>query len=232
MVTEFSAYGSKASIVESMVDDDLTKNVKKFYNSIGKSVSYHADLDQAFKFITSRKKPKKNKTIIVPTRIKFLKPGGADSQDFHAVSIIRDSNDGYYFFDANGPVLSGQGPDYQMFRYGNKKNLSTSQLLKLLKNKYNIHSITFERKNEGVQLFAPTSNSSKYINEGGYCMFYNYLFIQYLVAQEQINLLDIADLIRYVLHFKYSHRNSGVFPGSKTLPNRTVEIINSIVFLP
>lgn len=227
---EYSAYKTKASIVESMVEDDHAKNVKSFYESIGNSVFYYAALDQALKFIiTAKSQPKKNKILVVATRVKFLKPGKADSEDYHAVCLVRDSNDDYFFFDPNGPVLSKQGPDYHMFRYGKHKNLSTSRLLALLEKKYNI-DIEYEEKNEGIQLFAPTSNSSNYIDEGGYCMFYIYLFIQYLVEQEKVGLVDIAVLIRLVIHFKYSSKNSGVFPPKKSLPFRTVEIINKIVF--
>ena len=162
---EFSAYGTKASIVKSMIEDDLTKNVKAFYKSIGKSVFYYTDLDRALKFITNKSKPRKNKIIAVATRIKFLKPGKADSEDYHAVCVVRDSNDGYFFFDPNGPVFSGMGPDYNMFRYDNHKNLSTSRLLRLVKKKYNINSIEYEKKNEGIQLFAPTSNNSNYMHK-------------------------------------------------------------------
>ena len=228
--TEFSAYGTKKSIVKSMVEDDHAKNVKSFYESIGSSVFYYTTLDKALEFLTNESKPRKNKIISVATRVKFLKPGKADSEDYHAVCLVRDSDDDYFFFDPNGPVLSGMGPDYHMFRYDNHENLSTSQLLRLLKKKYNIDSVDYEKKKEGIQLFAPTSNNSKYINEGGYCMFYIYLFINYLVEQEQVGLVDIAQLTRYVIHFKYSSNKSGVFPSKKSLPNRTVEIIDKIVF--
>ena len=221
---QFSAYGrTKASIVESMVEDDHVKNVTSFYESISKSVFYYAALDKALEFITTKNKPRKNKIIAAATRVKFLKPGKADSKDYHAVCLVRDSNDDYFFFDPNGPVLSKQGPDYHMFRYGKHKNLSTSQLIKLLENKYNI-DIDYEKKNEGIQLFAPTSNSSNYIHEGGYCLFYIFLFIQYLVEQEKVGL------VRDVIHFKYSFKKSGVFPSKKDLPKRTVEIIDMINF--
>jgi hypothetical protein len=79
-------------------------------------------------------------------------------------------------------------------------------------------------KKKGPQMFTKSEEKCEYINEGGYCMFYIYIFIQHLLSIAKLTTLEIMD----IFNNSYS-KDMLFFPKKDNIEPKSKEIIDSII---
>ena len=186
---EFSAYGKNSMLVQELVDKD--KNAKGFFEeSFPKHVYY---IDEIEYILNNYKKIfSLNQPIIIATTIILRDPEHRvtrqSTNQKHSILLIWDGKSTIYFYDPNGnyTFMGDKAVNYSLgyTLYINKtyKNInSTEQLQEILRDKTK-KTIKIPTK-DGIQYVDKTDETSDYINAGGYCMFYNWLVIQYFIEQ-------------------------------------------------
>jgi hypothetical protein len=144
----------------------------------------------------------------------------SQSGSTHAICFIH-KKDKYYLYDPNGPVLNNS--DYK-FGYRSQYNMTTKQLITALYTNFNI-KIEYEKYNIGIQAFAPSKIKTSFISNGGYCMFFVYLFIQNIISKWTI------ENISSIIHHKYKKKISdrGIFKYTAVdFEKLTIKIINDV----
>lgn len=216
---EFSAYGKNKEIVRDMVVYDKKELVDKLYNSV--SVPYIEDIKHAFEIIVS------NQTSIVCTHVKMLDSyvGDISKENYHAVCFVRLHQTGtIYFFDPNGAV-----DIHSQFKFVIDGMFMTTAMLVTTLQKGRPLIVKFG-KNNGVQAFSTSTKSSAYINEGGYCMFYIYVFMQAVMEFAKQNNTDVSKVDSYVdwvINYRYTELDSGIFPHKTQISRVSKTIVDT-----
>jgi len=212
---EFSAYEKNADTVKQMVDDDNLQITKTFYKKLG--INYEENIEKILPELINNLS--QYEFLIIPTRVRFLeKKYPIEIKDnFHAVCLVVFKGV-IYFFDPNGVT-----PDSKYsFVYNKKEFLSTKEYLKKFDRSNKIVYI----KQEGPQIFS-TSSKSKYINNGGYCIFYNYLFIENLIEKYKNHELT-HQYIKDIFNYKYGPKMMGIIHKNNFIGKRSKQIIDEI----
>jgi hypothetical protein len=201
-----------------MIDKDDFTLVSQFYKNINDAVTYKEDIQDALKKLI-KDKDKPFAFDIIPTKVRISEEND-ESDNFHAVCLVLFEGI-IYFFDPNGVI-----PNPNLFfvyknTLGNLEWLTTKEYL----DKFN-KSIVYIKK-EGPQMFTKSVKYCQYINEGGYCMFYIYVFIKYLWQLHEKNLLT-EDEIKKIFNHNYSEKDILFFPNEKEIEDKSKEIIDSI----
>jgi len=209
MSKEFKKYYPFTNVTRAMVNEDRPiEVVERFYESLsttGIAVLYIPDLSLALNAL------KKNADIILATTIEFGQPGST-----HAITLVKKGTD-FYFFDPNGAVTV---VDPLKYFYGTRYFVTDDLMSVFRKNGINFN---YEGTKQGIQVYgSPDAKNSIYINSGGYCMFYNHLFIKHIVKHWPT--VDIKSIINY----DYS-QGLNIFPSKKTLPGLSKDIIDSVM---
>lgn len=215
---EFTAYGKNAEIVKQMVVHDYKPYVDQLYATLG--VPYIEDVKQAFEVVVS------NQTGIVCTHIKFLDSdvGDTTKEEYHAVCFVRLNSTGpIYFYDPNGAVKNDSVLKFVV----DGRFMTTNQLVATLKNgrplvvRFGVH--------DGIQFFSTSSNSSMYINGGGYCMFYIYIFMQSVIefAKQNRDVNVVNSYVDWIINYRYSETDQGIFPTKRQISIRSKAIVDT-----
>ena len=179
IIKEFSKYGKYANIVEEMIENDEEKYVKVFYEFLSNKLS----VEYIDNFWSALNKIKKKKKCIIATRIEIvnqdhLEDGCSCNQKYkicnddtgdkyssHAVSLFKDNNK-IYMFDPNGVFLKTEHTWLYKSKDG-KRLLDSSDFEKEIKLKL--------PKYKGVQAYCKVLKvNQEFIDNAGYCMFYNF----------------------------------------------------------
>jgi hypothetical protein len=216
-MVEFSAYKSHKKLVERMVDRDLPRTaIWCFYTNLTAKerrrgmppVKFIPNIKNALRWL------KRQPTGIVATQIRFPRYDDIDNtqNDRHALCLVKDPSGSYYLFDPNG-VINHTGNNLYALEIKDslphRGLLTVKQLVDRIKAKFRI-TFLYNAKS-GIQVeYVDTPKDLNYILNGGYCMFYNYFFIHWVLAH-----WGPMDLIKSVIipsiHVSYTH-SSGVFP--------------------
>ena len=131
-----------------------------------------------------------------------------DKYSSHAVSLFKHKINGkIYMFDPNG--VFNKLIDTWLYQSDNNLNLyDTEKFEKYL----NLNGVKIELpKNKGIQSLAAPPNNG-YIDDAGYCMFYNYLGIQRVIEElKQKNKKHIMTLIKELTDFQSEINEDGDF---------------------
>jgi hypothetical protein len=224
---EFSAYGAYRSVVEQMVNHDVPEHIiTHFYESLSRdniAVDYIPNFEDAIDYLLCQD------SSIVSTLIELIHCSTREVSR-HAVCLVKDGED-YYLFDPNGSNggtndltgsidsrCSNSSRDY-VYRYFGRE-CTIYELARELSLAYNIE-LNFQPGN-GVQYYGPNHKDSNFINHGGYCMFYNYCFIEWLTTHWVKN--SVLDTILSKIHVDYAY-STGIFPPNAVLPRYTLGVI-------
>ena len=235
-IKEFSKYGKYAKIVEEMIENDNIKYVKPFYEFLSNKMSVKY-VDNFWKALSELKK--KNKGIIA-TRIEIVNQdhlenecacnqeykicdnNDGDKFSSHAVSLFKD-NKKIYMFDPNGVFIKSE----HMWLYKSKDNkrlLDSNDFMKETK------LILPEHK--GVQAYCKILKvNQEFIDNAGYCMFYNFIGIAYIIKQIENNYNDnIVELIKSVSDLESKNRKKlyNIFPKDKDIGKISLKIIENV----
>jgi hypothetical protein len=210
---EFTAYGRNAEIVKQMVVHDDPKETQKLYSTL--NVPYIEDVKVAFDAVAT------GRTRIACTHIKFLDSNVGDTtkEEYHAVCFVcLHPTLPIYFFDPNGAVLDDSDLKFVV----DSTFMTTDTLMTTLK-RGRVLDTRFGH-NEGVQAFSTSTKSSKYINGGGYCMFYIYLFMEYITSL-RANISTVNLEMDKIINYTYTEHDSGIFPTKYKIAEKSFEII-------
>ena len=226
-IVEFSAYKTKKKIVENLVNLDI--GAKKFFEFFPE-VRYVDDIETILKYCV-----KKQYTVpkIFATRIKLQNRYQPTNQGYHSIVTIWNQNENtLYFYDPNGAYNKQKT---FMYKIGNKTWETSAKFQQEFDKLYKI-KIKLS-KWRGIQQVSKTQcYKTQYILCGGYCMFYNWLAIDFMLKnKDAYTLSEMYNLLTKPQFYKT------IFPRgaplqetikgtatSKTLEGQTVEIINMI----
>lgn len=213
MAVEYSAYGPYSTLVANMVNYDIPEHViAHFYTQLSgpkigvEYIPNFNDAQQALQF---------QDTAIVTTLINLCQGGGEPHP--HALTFVKNQDD-VYLFDPNGAVDASCNSTYV---YAGQM-VTIYELAEILKYDYGL-DIHFQTAH-GVQYYAPRDTNSPFINQGGYCMFYNYCFIEFITTHWNDGKNMIIEIITH-LHINYSGGCTGIFPSNLVLPYYTLGVI-------
>ena len=168
---EFDKYDDYKGIVRAMVDHDEYKYVSRFYESL---TTPKVRVKYIEDFQEAVKYAKKYRVCIVPTTIKI-------SDGVHSVTLFKHKS--IYMFDPNGYI---DGTIYEVN--------GTMYEPDDLERRFKIHLPNYA----GIQFYCEKSTIG-YIHDCGYCMFYNYVGIKYIVDNVKNGYKkDITKLIESV----------------------------------
>ena len=203
---EFTAYISKKMFVKKMINDDDPLLCSKFY-------SYHSsEIVKPFveKFLDALNECRKFSKAIIPTFISYIDDD--DCIDSHAILLV-NHNGIIFLYDPNG-VITDKG----RFRYylNGKSYISVN-----IEKKYNI----IMPQKIGIQYYAPclASNKTKYISFGGYCMFYVWIAIDYIVKRyNKNNNINLIKLCKQLANPVFYNGLSTCFPKRISILSRKI----------
>jgi len=210
-MSEFTAYGVKSNKIRQMVNNNNVKVCTKFYSDQSKLVS-------SFKsnFFNSYNKVDLSKTMIIPIFIELYNIDANVSAGNHAVLVVQD-NGIRYLYDPNGVVN-----DRSKYVYYNKKKNEIYDS-KTLTEIYKIGT----PKTRGVQQMSPGDLKTKYISEGGYCMFYVRQALNYLVQEkESKNSTDLIELATKLTKKNFYTSKQSPFSINKGIEKDSVKLAN------
>ena len=168
---EFEAYGDKKEIVRQLVDEDDPTLCHKFFEFQSEIVK-----PLSFSLLQSLNQYKNYQRAIIPILIECFDMDEGIVSGCHSIVLIIDHNS-RTIYDPNGYINDNDRYLY----YINGDYFTTDQV----EEKYGI----LISKNDGIQNQIPikSKNDTKYIAEGGYCMFYCWLAIKYFVESVEAN---------------------------------------------
>ena len=199
--TEFSAYESDASGVEQLVDHDTgAKEFFEYHNSPALPVIYipHLHLPRGRTEIVAKLQeanaaPKN--PLIIATTIALQNMDGGEKpirhrKSTHSILLLWDGTT-VYLYDPNGNYNIEyqswvykiyRGPGQQSVEFPRTTEAAAQQLAHLL----HIPRAHFVVPTTvGIQVLNQTIADSPYIGRGGYCMFYNWLAINFVKTFQQ-----------------------------------------------
>ena len=240
---EFSAYGSLQDKVRDLVDRD--NGAKIFFENLNKItfshiILYKAYIHEVFEDLFlpngSGGEYSSSKLGIFPTTVQIQIREDGKPQS-HSIVLIWN---GYtlYLYDPNGayntqePGVQGMIQEYGYSCFGKYFN-STLEFQTYIQTIFNI---TFTvPTNIGAQYLLRIATESSYISEGGYCMFFNYKAIEYIL--KNYNNTNLQDLYITITTSPFSK----VFPkpaanrpalngtvGPTTFEGQTIQIIEEV----
>ena len=185
-MTEFQAYGKLKKKVEQLVNDDI--DADKFFNSLNKFSNIRVRyIDKIEKVLDKYDVWSNEDFIIFPTTIQIRDIVENDTST-HSILLIWNKSK-LYLYDPNGVYNTAEELYYkisnehlqQSYGYVYEDNYfdSTQDFHKFVKNTYNIQlKIPTDL---GAQYLLPIEgDNTSYISSGGYCMFFNYMVIEYI----------------------------------------------------
>ncbi len=233
---EFSKYGNFKLIVEEMVNYDNEIYVKPFYESLSGKIT----VEYIDNFWEALKKIKQSKKTIIATRIEIvnqdhLKKACSCNQKFiicknnsgekfssHAVSLFKNKSNGrVYMFDPNGVFYKTEHE--WLYKSKNGNNLLES---KDFEKEYDLDLPQYS----GVQSLCKKTDET-YIGYCGFCMFYNYIGIKYIMDKLQNGYRkDITNLIQSITDKEETNQKDlyKIFPEDKDLGPISLKIITNI----
>lgn len=216
---EFSQYGKHMNLVKNMVSRDKPEYaVNKFYTCLSNDIKvlYIKNIKQAIKLI----KEDTQKSLIIATTIAISPYDNKDKICNHAITLVKENNN-VYLFDPNGIVN-----DKSYYLYNIDENLFTTKQLNLYLNKLYDIKLKYQN-NKGIQYYGPSEENTNFIKSGGYCMFYNYWFIQFLTT----NWNNDIDMIKYIIkniNIRYTKKINGIFPSNNEIDISSLKVIQQI----
>ena len=222
-MTEFSAYKANKRLVKNLVDRDW--RAKTFFEFL--KVKYISDINNFFKNL------KKTFAGIFVTKIPIQDPFNLHNKSIHSIFFIWNGVNKLLLYDPNGYY----DIETNTYAYNFHKILfeNTTSFKKYLEESYGI--IVLIPHDEGIQAMADTCDiNTQYITSGGYCMFYNWIAIKYVLNNGKPNILQsYKRLINPKYYYKIfpkpatcKQAQSGKAPKN-TLEGATYQIAN-IVF--
>lgn len=160
---EFSAFNENSLIVENMVNYDEPYFFVEYFYGIN-NVIYSTNFIDAVKTLKIMKK------CMICVHIDVLTIENNHTEK-HSIMLIK-MNKKYYLFDPNGSI--DENSSY--FYICNNEYMTTKHLKLFLFDNFNIHMNCNEKGPQVYCNFLP----NEYISEGGYCMFFNFLFAKNL----------------------------------------------------
>ena len=168
---EFSQFGSLKDLIEGLVESDM--HAKEFFESLYDGgeveVCYESKLSEAInKLKEATKSTKSDKLIVVTTIELFDTENHILSGSRHSIFFVY-SNNTIYLYDPNGVYNKSKTFAYN---HENKFYPNTNAFKNFLKTQFPDKKIIVPTK-IGIQQSIETPDNTGWINEGGYCMFYN-----------------------------------------------------------
>ena len=197
---EFSKYGKHSEWVKKLVNKDI--DAETFFENITGDipVSYHQSFDETL--------TKLGQEGIFVTRI-------YTTHGYHSIFFYVTRNKTIYLYDPNGDFISSDPVHYVHGQIFN----STKDFQVWLQDRIG-HAVVVPDR-QGIQTKI-VSKDNGYIHGGGYCMFFNYIAIQYLQAHPRG-------------YYTLTREPEKVFPpmakGDEggTMEERTEQIVSSIL---
>ena len=214
---EFKAYGSLEHTVENLVNSDI--NANNFFETLNRIfnteiIIYKNTIEDVFNdlFISGGSAAQFK---IFPTTISIHNKI-EDLTSTHSIVLIWNNNI-LYLYDPNGVYnteiavqytindkIQWLQQDYGYYCYNEYFN-STEAFQTYIQTKFNISCMV--PNTLGAQFLLPlTTENTRYISEGGYCMFFNYMAIEYILRN--YNNTNLPDLYHTITTFPFSN----VFP--------------------
>tara|TARA_Y100000590_G_scaffold11585_1_gene14169 strand:+ start:653 stop:1519 length:867 start_codon:yes stop_codon:yes gene_type:complete len=228
-IIEFSAYKQNKTLVQELVDEDKKANEffeKSFPNS---NVKYVDRIENILN--KSEKNFVSKKPIIIATTIILRDPQHRvtrqSTNQTHSILLIWDGDTTIYFYDPNGSyTLKGEGSeDYSLgftLKLGDTyENFDSTEDLRKKLHEKTKKTIKIPA-GKGIQYMDMTAAKSNYINAGGYCMFYNWLVIEYFY-KKPVNTW--SEVYNQVIDPNSSFWNE-IMNGKKKIDQRSKEIID------
>ena len=200
----------------------MFKLVSEFYQNINSIFKYEENIETSLQKLINEKTDKKAFNII-PTKVRISEKE-CNIVNYHAVCLVL-FNGIIYFFDPNGVIPN---PTY-FFVYDDVKGKNTKTYLlntKTYLEKFD-KSIVYI-KNRGPQIFTKSVKKCNFINEGGYCMFYIYIFIKYLSNLHETQSLTETKIMK-IFNYEYSNTNMFIFPTKEKIEGESKIIIDNII---
>lgn len=183
---EFYAYGKLKKKVEKLVNDDI--DADKFFNSLNKFSKIRVRYIDKIENVLDEYDVWSNEDFIIfPTTIQIRDIKKNDTST-HSILLIWNKSK-LYLYDPNGVYNTAEELYYeiidenlqQSYGYVYEDNYfdSTQNFQIFVENTYNIqlHIPT----DLGAQYLLPIEgDNTTYISSGGYCMFFNYMVIEYI----------------------------------------------------
>jgi len=199
---EFDAYGKLKKNVEKLVDNDTQADV--FFNNLNNHTSdIKVDyIDEIQDVLADYDNWSNEKFVIFPTTIQIY-DGETNDRSTHSILLIW-TNAKLYLYDPNGAYNTKIKVTYkssvtklkQSYGYmlNNTYFHSTVIFKKYIKDRY---KITLNIPTDlGAQYLLPIEETNTiYIREGGYCMFFNYMVIEYILNNFEQPFESIYDTI-------------------------------------
>ena len=237
---EFTAYGKVMNSVEKLVNEDI--GADKFFESLSDGSFVVEYMEKIEDFFESKFSPEKLK--IIPTTIQLRDLGDDNFRSTHSI-ILMWVNEKLYLYDPNGAynVIDGvrgyQGGVFLSkfcYSFGNEKYTSTEKFQNFIKEEYKIDLI-IPRSLGPQATMRLTEGETKYIGEGGYCMFFNYMIIDRIknirrakIRNPYVNfplIYDNIDIGTFPPPARPEEAYSGTAPSS-SFEGKTKVIVNRI----
>ena len=188
MSKEFSAYGNNAKFVDELVEKNNPRAAELFFSSLNvkynvKLVRYIDTFENAMEIIQNDEKAT---GFIIVTTIKLKDdeaPWVRNRKGTHSVFFIYDGRR-IFFYDPNGSYDVAVNTQIYAYDLGIKYEeiTSTKAFKSMMEKKFNIPFII--PTTPGIQMVDGEKMPEKsiYIDGGGYCMFYNWWAIDYILS--------------------------------------------------
>lgn len=169
---EFSGFpaGIRA-VVEGLIDkDEYAQEFFEMLNPPGKDVVQYVDTAGEY-FRNPQRYDRPRGLAIIPTTIPLYNGEAHRESGTHSVAIVAFAGDRYWF-DPNGAYGTQEVQQYMLDGHSFARS---SDFRAYVKQQYGMELVMANGK--GVQQIRPSPEESHFINQGGYCMIYNYLFM-------------------------------------------------------
>lgn len=189
-MTEFKAYKKLKNKVQKLVDED--KEAETFFNNLKKYAPEDVKIvyiDEIIDVLNDYDEWKKERFIIFATTIQISNQY-EDEVSTHSILLIWNGNK-LYLYDPNGAYNTEEvvlfksktnRDEMESFGYmlGDLYFDSTIQFKNYIKKNYSIELQVPD--DMGAQTLLLIEGNSTYIHRGGYCMFFNYMVIEYILS--------------------------------------------------
>ena len=174
---EFSGFPADIrDIVKGLIDDDrYAKDFFEMLNPPGEDTVQYVDTAAEY-FRNPQRYDKPKGLIIIPTTIPLHDDVEHRDSGTHSVAIVAFAGDRYWY-DPNG----GYGKkEVQQYKLDGNNFPRSADFRDYVEKQYGIKLIMANGK--GVQQVRSSPEESYFINQGGYCMIYNYLFMRAILG--------------------------------------------------